>query len=188
MSEICSLTVRSHYGVRVCSRDARDTFGGMPVCWQHHRKMLEVVVQELRHPAGREHNELITRENNTLRRDVEHALRVMDNEEQLTKKAAADKRRRQTSVVYFIERDGFIKIGVTSNLRNRLHALSRGGQMPEGMTVGPVDLLATMPGNISNESWLHRKFAQHRIPRTEWFYPADELTAFISGLKASVAA
>ena len=173
---------------RQCSKDARETFGGMPVCWQHQRMMMNVVVQELWWPAGREHSERITRESNTLRRDIEAAFADIDNEERLTKKAAREKRRRETSVVYFVERDTFIKIGHTSDLRKRMYALSRGGQMAEGMTVGPVNLLATLPGDCTNESWLHGKFAEHRIPGTEWFYPDPTLTDFISGLKSSVAA
>jgi len=92
------------------------------------------------------------------------------------------KAQRPESLVYFVERDGFVKIGMTTQLRKRLAALGRGGQMPDGMTVGPVELLATMPGGKKNETYLHSRFHDHRIEGTEWFYPAPELMQFIGSL------
>lgn len=110
-------------------------------------------------------------------RDAEERQRQQDE-------VAAAKRK--TSLVYFVERETFIKIGVTTNLRSRLQSLSRGGNMPDGMTVGPVRLLATLPGDAANEAHFHRRFREFRIPTTEWFYPAPELLAFIRGLSGFV--
>lgn len=109
-------------------------------------------------------------------------------EERERNRLAKAGRDRLNSVVYFVERDTFIKIGTTVQLTRRLAALSKGGNMPEGMTVGPVRLLATLPGTDHNEHYLHRRFATWRIPRTEWFYPSDDLWSFIRGLKGFVAA
>jgi hypothetical protein len=90
------------------------------------------------------------------------------------------------SVVYFVERDSFIKIGWSASLDQRLKSIGRGGSMPEGMTVGPVTLLATMPGTNKEELYLHQRFARHRLLPTEWFYPAPEVVEFIRGLKGYV--
>lgn len=102
--------------------------------------------------------------------------------ESFNQRLAEAAERKSRSVVYFVERDGFIKIGITTQLQKRLKALSRGGQMPDGMTVGPVKLLATMPGGRSNEAYLHGCFDKHRIPGTEWFLDSPELRDFIAGL------
>lgn len=110
--------------------------------------------------------------------------REEEGEKRVEREQAEKAEKRRRSVVYFVERESFIKIGTSADLRTRLLALARGGQMPEGMTVGPVVLLATVPGDRGNEGYLHRQFAEHRIPATEWFYPAAELIAFIAGLKS----
>lgn len=83
------------------------------------------------------------------------------------------------SVVYFMEREGFIKIGWTRFLDERVSAVSRGAAMPEGMTVGPVHLLGSMVGDRADEKRLHERFAEWRLDGTEWFYPAPELLEFI---------
>lgn len=89
-----------------------------------------------------------------------------------------------SGTVYFVERDGFVKIGYTANLEARLYQLGRGGGSgcPDGMTHGPVDLLAAISGNRVDEGALHRRFAADRWPKTEWFYPSEELLAHIESL------
>jgi hypothetical protein len=87
--------------------------------------------------------------------------------------------------VYFVERENLIKIGITGNLENRLKGLSSGGSMPQGMTVGPVVLLATEPGDEAHEQRLHERFAEWRIGGTEWFWPSQPLRAYVAGLQAS---
>ena len=75
-----------------------------------------------------------------------------------------------------------IKIGVTTNIGQRLMALN-----PQG---GPYDieLLALIRGaTYEVENALHRQFASLRI-RNEWFRPGKELLAFIKKLKEKDAA
>lgn len=79
------------------------------------------------------------------------------------------------SFVYFVEREGLIKIGTTTNLRSRLKTLGKGGSMPHGMTVGPVKLLASTRGTQVEEREYHEKFRKQRIPKTEWFRPNKAL-------------
>ena len=87
------------------------------------------------------------------------------------------------SVVYFARRDGFIKIGTTQILRDRLRQISKGSGMIPGMTIGPVELLAVVPGDRYEEKRLHQRFAHLRVGG-EWFLPDDELMGFITEAQA----
>lgn len=82
---------------------------------------------------------------------------------------------RKHSVVYFVEREGLIKIGTTTNLRSRLNSIGKGSSMPPGMTVGPVTLLAAIRGTRVEESEYHQKFRRQRVAKTEWFRPNKAL-------------
>lgn len=82
-------------------------------------------------------------------------------------------------VVYFCRREGLIKIGRSSEVAKRIRAIGKGGNMPAGMTVGPVELLATTPGGGWLEHHLHERFAASRIPGTEWFHPTPELLSLV---------
>lgn len=86
------------------------------------------------------------------------------------------------SLVYFIEREGLIKIGFSTNLSKRLKAISKGSSMPDGMTIGPVVLLATEPGDRRREERLHRRFDRSRVGNSEWFRPSKALRRYIEDL------
>jgi hypothetical protein len=86
------------------------------------------------------------------------------------------------SLVYFVQRDGLIKIGTTTNLPKRLKAIGKGSSMAPGMTIGPVELLATEPGDRDREYRLHSKFQKTRIHGTEWFRPSKSLLRYIEDL------
>ena len=49
------------------------------------------------------------------------------------------------------------------------------------MTVGPVRLLATMPGDHRHEHLLHQRFSALRVGG-EWFLPDGQLCQFIDRL------
>lgn len=93
------------------------------------------------------------------------------------------------SVVYFVEREGYIKIGTTRRLTQRLASLGpgRGTRCPGDMTPGPVVLLGTMPGDGENERAVHELFRRHRVLGTEWFRDAPEIRDFIAQLEPSEA-
>jgi hypothetical protein len=85
-------------------------------------------------------------------------------------------RRRPTSqatskVVYFLECQDFIKIGVASSLKHRISGFN---------TVSPYPLvvLAVVSGDMRTEKLLHRRFASARH-KGEWFRKTPELLAFI---------
>jgi hypothetical protein len=79
----------------------------------------------------------------------------------------------QERYVYFIENElnKEIKIGVTSNIENRLKQISI-------MVNAPVTLLKYIDGNEQTEKELHNKFSKYRL-HGEWFKPDKELILYI---------
>lgn len=76
------------------------------------------------------------------------------------------------SVVYFIQAAGGpIKIGVTTDINQRLRELQVANPLP-------LVTLGTIPGTQALERELHLKLTQHRI-RGEWFKPDDEVLAVL---------
>lgn len=161
----CALAV----GSRRCAKPAYDKVAGLDLCAQH-----------LTQVASGIHYGLLL--DPDFRATVRTRLVAIDSAEKAKQKQARTEARHASSVVYFVERDGFLKIGFSCNLTNRLAAISRGSAVPEGMTVGPVRLLATTPGDRGNEGYFHAKFAEHRVAG-EWFLLTDDLWSFIVGLK-----
>ena len=76
------------------------------------------------------------------------------------------------SVVYFVRQgtSGFVKIGVSTNIKNRLSTFQTSSPLP-------VLLLATMDGDAETERSLHARFAHLRV-KGEWFRDAEDLTEF----------
>jgi hypothetical protein len=64
-------------------------------------------------------------------------------------------------VIYFIEAQGMVKIGVSNNPRKRLLALATG--CPVQCT-----LVGIVPGDRSEEASIHERFKSHRV-HGEWF-------------------
>lgn len=63
------------------------------------------------------------------------------------------------NVVYFILNGNRVKIGTTTNLRNRVRALA----------LKPRNVIACVPGDRQQEDAMHARFSTLRIGRTEWF-------------------
>ena len=73
------------------------------------------------------------------------------------------------SRVYVIQRsDGLVKIGHASPFLRRFEQLER--------QYGELKLLRLIDGGRTEERWLHRKYADARIGKSEWF-DSDELAA-----------
>jgi len=76
-------------------------------------------------------------------------------------------------VVYYIRRGKYVKIGTTTNLRNRMRDLM------------PDEVLAVEPGSYDLEATLHATFAKIRLsPSMEYFRLTDELQAHITAVVA----
>lgn len=90
-------------------------------------------------------------------------------------------------VVYFVERQGFIKIGTTQNLAARLAALDRGDSAIPGMTINPVTVLAVMSGGRPVEQAVHALF-EHLRYDGEWFLLDGPLVRFVQAIADARAA
>ncbi|WP_271176947.1 GIY-YIG nuclease family protein [Leifsonia poae] len=80
----------------------------------------------------------------------------------------------RVDVVYYLRFDDRVKIGTSGNPRQRIAALPH------------HEVLAFERGGRMLEQRRHRQFAAHRIPRTEWFEPNDDLAAHLAALSAGV--
>lgn len=169
---------------RGCARTGTRRFGGLRFCHQHFDLLLvhmqaaifadELDDSDVTNPA------LATR---SAARDAFHWLDKPKRE--LEQRRKQERLARQ--LVYFVERDGFCKIGYTTNLKRRLLHLNTGSCLIEGMTVGPVRTLATIPGaDEDSEKWHHRRFDHLRVGG-EWFLLDEELRTYIGNLKGCVA-
>lgn len=85
-----------------------------------------------------------------------------------------ERRRLEVWRVYFVQSglEGPIKIGASSNVKQRLVDLQMGSPQP-------LKLLAQVRGSKREEREVHRRFAHLRV-RGEWFSPAAELIEYIS--------
>lgn len=75
------------------------------------------------------------------------------------------------SIVYFVRSGEALKIGMTSDLAQRLQTL-------QNASATRLVLLLTLPGDVKVERHYHAKFAHLRL-EGEWFRAADELTRFL---------
>lgn len=79
-------------------------------------------------------------------------------------------------VVYAVRcRDGAIKIGWTSNIRNRIRELRV-----------PLDgILALVPGTLEDEQAVHAGLVEHRAHGREFYHPTPEVIAVVNEMRAT---
>lgn len=85
------------------------------------------------------------------------------------KQALADQ-----SQVYYVRIGDHVKIGYTTNVRQRMNQLR----------VDVADVLATEPGGVELEKARHEQFDAERVGRREEFNPSRRLLAHIDAIKA----
>lgn len=129
-----------------------------PICVEH-------AAQVLRHLAGyiRDFNK------DPLLRMLAYDFTKSD---QVTERAMQAWRERPEETVYYLRVGKLIKIGYTTNLKNRLRSY-------------PPDtkVLATEPGGANLENRRHGEFVAHLRHGKEWFAPAPELIEHINRLR-----
>jgi T5orf172 domain-containing protein len=161
---------------RTCDRPANFQILELAVCWQHERYLLKQIKRAVIFEPD-------------ARRAAQAGLSYLrEQEENELRQRQTTNRASRPSFVYFARREELIKIGVTTNIKKRLNDISKGNSMPEGMTVGPVELLVTTPGDRSLEGRLHDEFAEYRVARTEWFESAPPLLRLVRKLQHRAAA
>lgn len=77
----------------------------------------------------------------------------------------------QENVYFICDEDGYIKIGFARSVQSRLDMLQTASRQE-------LRLIASMPGNLSDEKSLHKRFEEDHA-RGEWFYPSTELNKYI---------
>ena len=80
----------------------------------------------------------------------------------------------RVDVVYYLRFRTQVKIGTTNNPHARFAALPHD------------EVLAFERGGRALEQRRHAQFAEHRIPRTEWFHANDDLEHHIAALREGV--
>lgn len=79
-------------------------------------------------------------------------------------------------VVYFGDAGERVKIGFSTNLRNRIRSLS----------LQEKDVILLLQGGLTLERALQDSFAKERIDSTEWFAKSDRLMTFIQSKQADL--
>lgn len=80
----------------------------------------------------------------------------------------------QLRTIYFVQAGLFgpVKIGITNNLERMLEQARR-------FNPARLRILGIIPDQTAaNEAVIQRRFEHHKI-RGEWFWPADDLLAFV---------
>jgi len=102
---------------------------------------------------------------------TENVVRKEQEQRQRCHRCPAKKRR---STVYFIRRDGMVKIGFTTNMAQRMSALK------------PEVIETTLAGSLNHEALFHWFLSEHRVPEMkEWFYPEPLVEKVISLAKGA---
>lgn len=79
-------------------------------------------------------------------------------------------------VVYFIENGATVKIGYSTNLRNRVRSLS----------LQEKNVALLLQGGLTLERALHATYDKERIDSTEWFTKSERLVAFIESKRSAL--
>jgi hypothetical protein len=167
-------------GERLCRMNSTTDFGAMAFCHVHEKKFLDSLVIEIQ-------------ENPRFRDRLINTVALYDREEAL----AWTQHRREVRewpskygrahCVYFAERDGFVKIGRTTDLGKRMHDIGKGSCMPQGMSVGPVRVLAVIHCACETKGCVRERYFHDKFRGTwlegEWFLLDQEMASFIGGLE-----
>jgi hypothetical protein len=177
MAYPCDVVTQSR---RPCTNHGVYHLGALAFCNTHVSKVIEGIT----YAAESDQSFIVTPLVQLAQRTWHHQRDLAAEERERQR----DEWRQANSVVYFVQRERFIKIGTTTRIDDRVKALTKGGaSMPQGMTVGPVRLLATIPGGLGLERELHAQFAAYRSPGTEWFEDHADLREYIAGIREQVA-
>lgn len=183
-TEGCEYVMRdSLFVAALCGRVVREPLGSLKFCRKHRALVLESLIDHF--AANKRMRSMIEKRANPDSYETMFDRRMI---ELIEVAAATDRERekRERSVVYFVQRDDLVKIGVTAKgLEKRILEISRGSSAIRGMTLTPVKLLAAIHGGRREEKELHRRFAQFHVGG-EWFRFDGELREYIEGLQADV--
>ncbi len=88
--------------------------------------------------------------------------------------------RREGYVYFFAERNSsLVKIGFSCDPQHRL------GSVKSNIGGKPLEILACYPGTRADEKAEHQRWAEYRLPRSEWFTKNRDLTNYIAAIAAA---
>lgn len=165
---------------RPCAATAHHRRGRMVFCTAHDKKFVTSVLQELARDVR--FRDQVIREMQA--HDTDEAELWIAHRRKIKGWSPGTGR---AHCVYFAAREGFVKIGRTANITKRIHDIGKGSCMPQGMSVGPVNLLATIlcdcrERGCVRERHFHERFVDKWL-EGEWFIFDAELAAFVGSLK-----
>lgn len=167
-------------GERPCAQPAHRHVGGtLTFCTVHHKKFVSAVIAEVGDsPSFRDKLMQYVADYD------EAEIQVWTEHRRKIRPLKAGPWR--AHCVYFAEREGFVKIGRTADVAKRMHDIGRGSCMPQGMSVGPVKLLAVIYCDCTErgcvrEKYFHQKFLDQHL-EGEWFLHDLNIASFIGGL------
>jgi Meiotically up-regulated gene 113 len=177
----CFWLVHDGYDMRPCAKPGQNQYGReLAFCHIHGKKFMFALLNEVgENPQFRD--ALIAL---VAQYDPEEIGLWTEHRKQIRRWPGESGR---AHCVYFVERDGFVKIGRTSNLEKRIHDIGKGSCMPQGMSVGPVQLLAAIycacdGKGCVRERHFHQKFRSQWL-EGEWFLFDRVIASFIGGLE-----
>ena len=92
--------------------------------------------------------------------------------------------RENNSNVYFIECDGYIKIGKSDFPEKRFETLSRTHDTtnrPKNINIANAKLLGYFSGSLRVEGELHERLSKYRVRGTEWFKATESVMDVVYG-------
>lgn len=156
-----------------CTKTGEYVIGELELCYLH----FPLVVRSVKQAMTEDSAFLRGVRNRVIKEEAQEIARLAR-----LQSAAKIRTESADTVIYYVERDGYIKIGMTTNLEKRLKNLANGGTAsPPGMTIGPVTLLASHGGGRASEKYMHRRFADLRLAG-EWFRSSPELLEHIAAI------
>jgi Meiotically up-regulated gene 113 len=167
-------------GLRRCGFDGIHDLGPLSVCPRHLSMLVTGALE-----AARKEARFMIRDGRRTPGGIEEEMRAVFAAIANERMAAIHRSEERSPCVYFAAREGYVKIGSTIDLAARIRTIAAGASMLQGMTAGPVTLLATMPGGFKEEKALHKRFSHLRVdPGREWFVYAGKLRDFVEGLQS----
>lgn len=135
-------------------RNYPDLYGGLLLCRKHARYIARTVRFVAPEKVERQAQIYAEGDIRRLERKVSLLEGMLQAERERGKRAPAT----TDGVVYFLKSNGFMKIGWTSDLDQRLKQYDPDARV-----------LAVKPGTRKDETALHKKFADLKTHRREWF-------------------
>lgn len=165
---MCHAHLLLYGGVQVCGKREDSMSGGIKLCAEHHDQFRKMSTPSGQTLIDKRSLEQLHRQADAYAREreqhrpLERRIRELEAEVKELTALPPSKRRKRTAPedghVYIMLSNSIVKIGWTSDVERRMREYGPG-----------IRILAVMPGTRKDETRLHKKFADLRANRREWF-------------------